>query len=623
MIIMKAYGNSFSIIRNNYLYEIPFFQRRYVWEEENWKELLESLSDPNDCPFLGSIILKKNKDVSGDLFWTVIDGQQRLTTLSILMRACYDELATIQNSERFHSEDEDEDPWGDEVRIPFLDTTRIKDANGDKHTKIRHSRIDHIDFEKVMSGFFKDTYDDETINHSSKIIRCYCFFRQSLKSMGMETVLVIWNYLTKKVEEYDEYGKYLVIIELGNKENEQAIFDTINTAGVRLTCSDTIKNSIFQCYIDLLRKAGRSDDSSIKKATDLYDLQWDSVFSSSQESIAYWNRSRQVGRLYRDNIEILLHCIAVIKGFFDPAEKKMSDLPQCYKDYISDLSCPELEAFIKEINTYAKLYQDNFEEIDSEALYCYDTEQYLSRIMHIVDVLEISTFLPYILYLLFEKEQNPQTDVKERFLALERYLILHAICGETTKNYNKECLQLIKGTSIDTLLAGCENINSDRYEYGLRHMNSNKLATLLLFWVELYKRSVSNADLKKLSYAFTLEHIMPQKWEQYWSIQTLPVYTENGELEGNEEVAKRIRSDAIYQIGNMTLLTGKLNTSLRNYDFTRKVNGEGRKKGMKELADCMITREIIELPAWKESAIIDRTVALSSIISQIWGLSFA
>ena len=133
----------------------------------------------------------------------------------------------------------------------------------------------------------------------------------------------------------------------------------------------------------------------------------------------------------------------VIKGFFDPAEKKMSDLPQCYKDYISDLSCPELEAFIKEINTYAKLYQDNFEEIDSEALYCYDTEQYLSRIMHIVDVLEISTFLPYILYLLFEKDQNPQNDVKERFLALERYLILHAICGETTKNYNKECLQLI------------------------------------------------------------------------------------------------------------------------------------------------------------------------------------
>ena len=58
---MKAYGTSFSIIRNDYIYEIPFFQRRYVWEEENWKELLESLSNADNCPFLGSIILKESR----------------------------------------------------------------------------------------------------------------------------------------------------------------------------------------------------------------------------------------------------------------------------------------------------------------------------------------------------------------------------------------------------------------------------------------------------------------------------------------------------------------------------------------------------------------------------------
>ena len=70
---MKAYGNSFSIIRNNYLYEIPFFQRRYVWIEDNWKELADSLSDSESCPFLGSIILKENKDSGDNVFWTVID----------------------------------------------------------------------------------------------------------------------------------------------------------------------------------------------------------------------------------------------------------------------------------------------------------------------------------------------------------------------------------------------------------------------------------------------------------------------------------------------------------------------------------------------------------------------
>lgn len=619
---MKAYGNSFSIIRNNYLYEIPFFQRRYVWKEDNWKELLESLSDPNVCPFLGSIILKENTDSENNIFWTVIDGQQRLTTLSILMRACYDELFAIKDTDRYHSEYDDEDLWGDEVRTPFNETTHIKDSNKDRRTKIQHSHLDHLDFEKVMKGEIKDNYKDIDTENVSNIIGCYSFFRKELNKNGIDTVQVVWSYLTKRIGERDENGKYLVIIELGAKENEQAIFDTVNTAGVRLTCADTIKNTVFQCYIDILRKKGMETDKAQTKATKLYEEQWECVFSSSQESVTYWNRSRQVGRLYRDNIEILLHCIAVIKGFFDPAEKKMSDLPQCYKDYTSDLSCADLETFIKEINIYAKLYQDNFEEYDTNTRYSYDTDQYFPRLMHIVEVLEITTFLPYILHLLYLKSQSNQNDIKERFLALERYLLLHAICGESTKNYNKECLQLIKGTTIDNLLSGCENINSERFEYGLRHMNSNKTATLLLFWVELYKRNSQNADLKELPYIFTLEHIMPQKWAQYWSVKDIPVYDEYNEVIIDEELASSVRTSTIYEIGNMTLLNSKLNTSLRNYDFNKKVNGEGRKKGMKELADCMITKELCNHSSWNETTIRERTAAISNTIKTIWGLSF-
>lgn len=619
---MKAYGNSFSIIRNNYLYEIPFFQRRYVWNEENWKELLESLSDPDICPFLGSIILKENTDLENNIFWTVIDGQQRLTTLSILMRACFDELATIKNTDRYRSEYDDEDPWGDEVRTPFNETTHIKDSNKDRHTKIRHSHMDHIDFERVMDGEIKDTYADIDPENVGRIINCYSFFRKSLKEKGIDTVQIVWDYLTKRIEDRDENGKYLVIIELGAKENEQAIFDTVNTAGVRLTCADTIKNTLFQRYIDELQKNGMNNDKSQIKATRLYNEQWESVFSSSQESIAYWSKSRQVGRLYRDNMEILLHCIAVIKGFFDPAEKKMADLPQCYKNYTASLSCEELETFIKEINTYAKLYQDNFEEFDNNIRYSYNSDQYFSRLMHIVEVLEISTFLPYILHLLFVKSQDDKKDVNEQFLALEKYLILHAICGESTKNYNKECLQLIKGTTIVSLLSGCENINSERFEYGLRHINSNKLATLLLFWVELYKRRVQNADLKELPYVFTLEHIMPQKWSQYWSVQDNLVYDENNEIIYDEERASSVRASAIYEIGNMTLLNSKLNTSLRNYDFNRKVQGEGRKRGMKDLADCMITKELFNLTVWNETSIRERTAVISNTIKTLWQISF-
>lgn len=227
---MKAFGDSFSVIRNNFKYEIPFFQRRYVWDEDNWKDLLESLSDPNNCPFLGSIILKKNKTNDNRTYWTVIDGQQRLTTLSILMRACYDELLPLRDSERYKSQYDDEDPWSEKVRVPFNQTTHIKDGNDNRSTKIKHSRVDRIDFEKVMDGGYKDSYASISTESASKITRCYCFFRKELKVKGISVVDIIWKYLTAKVEETDDSGKYLVIIELGIKENEQAIFDTINTA---------------------------------------------------------------------------------------------------------------------------------------------------------------------------------------------------------------------------------------------------------------------------------------------------------------------------------------------------------------------------------------------------------
>ena len=522
----------------------------------------------------------------------------------------------------FHSSYDDEDPWSEEVQTPFKETTHIRDANRERQTKIRHSRIDHIDFEKVIDGKYKDTYLDEDSEKSSKIVNCYCFFRSYLKEKGIDTVLVIWNYLTRRIEDRDESGKYLVIIELNAKENEQAIFDTVNTAGVRLTCADTIKNSLFQHYIDALRKENCNHERAQTKATELYDQQWDSIFSVSQEAIDYWNKSRQVGRLYRDNIEILLHCIAIIKEFFDPSKDKMSDLSECYKEYTEKLSSADLEAFIKEINVYAKLYQNSFEELDERTLYSYSSEQYLPRVLHMMDALEISTFLPYILHLLLLKERYDLHDVKEKFIDLERYLILHAICGETTRNYNKECLQLIKGTAIATLLAGCENITLDRFEYGLRHMNSNKLAAFLLFWVELYKRKTERPDFKELHDIYTLEHIMPQKWEQYWSVQDYPVYDEQNDLVGDEDRAKRIRSAAVYEIGNMTLLNSKLNTSLRNYDFKRKINGEGKKRGMKNLADCIITREIIENTVWNEKAIRERTIVISKVIIALWGLSF-
>lgn len=91
---MKADAKGFKFLSMEGKVKIPFFQRTYVWSEENWEELItELLNDNTNNNFLGAITLKQLPTVSGEpKQLEVIDGQQRLTTLSILLKALFDSL---------------------------------------------------------------------------------------------------------------------------------------------------------------------------------------------------------------------------------------------------------------------------------------------------------------------------------------------------------------------------------------------------------------------------------------------------------------------------------------------------------------------------------------------------
>ena len=86
-----------------HIFKVPFFQRKYVWDKDNWEELFDSFQTDNLEKYLGSIIIKKimpneynkNEMVVGE----IIDGQQRLTTISILTKAIYDSIKNKQRKE--------------------------------------------------------------------------------------------------------------------------------------------------------------------------------------------------------------------------------------------------------------------------------------------------------------------------------------------------------------------------------------------------------------------------------------------------------------------------------------------------------------------------------------------
>lgn len=608
---MEAREQAFYFMQAVMSVEVPFFQRGYVWDEDNWGELLENLLDDRQSHFLGSIILKQQYVPTGQVpRCYVIDGQQRLTTLSILLRACYDSLPLTSYSQSLQT-----DVAALLDQILFFKKQSLSD---DKEIKIKHSRIDAPDYSKVIRGEMKDKLDEiKNVNeYSSNILQCYKYFVTYLCEY-QDDCKKLWNLLT------DANRKMLVKIDLDAEENEQAIFDTINSAGVRLTCFDTIKNALFQ-------KANENtkDEKEKQQVIDLYTSSWENIFEGDSEKIEFWNAERQLGRLMRDNREVLLHCVALIKGFYNPEQNKISDLAQIYKEYVKGFDNIQLFLFIREIVEYACIYKKNFITFDKATYFTYSED--VKRLFHILNVCEVSTLHAYLLKLFKDYNIRDGVSYQKAFLdeikLLEKYVMRHYVCQVSTKNFNKECALLIKGnTSIAKLLQDKDNeINEESVSMHLKKIPSNKVASLILFWIELKRRiSDSKIQIKEIKYNYSLEHIMPQKWQEYWGIDVLPVIDiKTQQRIQKQEDAQQARMEAVYQIGNMTLLNSNLNTSIRNYEVKRKIEGEGRKKGIKDYADLNITKEVIENyyrnGKWDEIEIERRTKELTKEFLLLW-----
>lgn len=590
---MKAEAKGLKFLSMEGKVKIPFFQRTYVWSEENWEQLIsELLRSENSSNFLGAIILKQIPTSSGEAKQLeVIDGQQRLTTLSILLKALYD---TLPDDIKRNCE-------GDVLSIIRYRRDYSSDVN---ELRIEHSQVDQQAYNKV----FNDSLDIDNINSNSHLIlQCYKYFLNRFKEITDEDKKKLLNKLL------NPDNKMLVVIDLNENDDEQIIFDTLNSAGVRLTAAEIIKNAIFKRAIELSNK---------EKAIELYNKTWKESFLKDEETVSYWETERTTGRLKRNNIEILLHCIGVIEDFFDPDKNSLSDLSKLYKQRLQQIkSFDEIKTFVEEIVNYANIYYDKIISFDKSYLLSFDNS--ITRLLHILEELEISTFHPFILSI-FKKYQD-ENQVIEILFKLEKFVVLNMITKfESTKNYNKLCKQFIK--DINLLDKKIEEIlsNEKNIENGLKNL-SNRNATLLLFWIELYRRSKDqNYDEKELKYDFTLEHIMPIKWEEHWNFNIVP----HPDDELTYEEKKKERNEKIHWIGNMTLLKSRLNTSVSNNKFEIKINGDGRKKGIKHYASLSITKDDIVIPYengnlkfWNENNIIKRTNNLFEEIKKMYYLN--
>lgn len=563
---------------------IPFFQRQYVWSKDNWKELFNTFLEER-TPFIGSIIVKQLQNRNNEV--DVIDGQQRLTTLSILIKAFYDSLNIEDKKTAYNN-----------ILTIFYSSKSI--LSKEYSLRLNHSRLDRNDFENIMS--FNYSLKDRCTSSEIGIIGCYSYFLNrisSLKSENYQKFLDMFEKLT------DEKFSYLVLIQLSSEADEQTIFDTLNTTGVMLTASDTIKNVIYKT----LGKMYEDEDfiEPQEKLINFYVKTWENLFESESNK-EYWNSVLVTGRFNRTYLEFFLYCYGVLSGIYTSYDNKINDLSSVYKAYLKKVSTSnELEEFLLRMVDYAQTFKNGFKYGVNNKYYTYKRDDVLDRLLQFLYITDTTSVYPYVIKILYDyKNDNHKMNVQLH--KLEKMLVINHLTANSTKtkNYNKLVMSLISDPSkIDIELSDIKNNKN----YVLLKKPSNKVANMYLFWIELYKRQDQKKDINSLPYNFTLEHIMPKKWKKNWKEYPSIKHSDGTEYTMVEKAD--IRDEAVKSIGNMTLLKSKLNSRISNAPYSEK------RSKIKEYVSLELNKDLLKnYPEWSENEISTREKELIKCIEE-------
>jgi uncharacterized protein with ParB-like and HNH nuclease domain len=557
------------IFNGNRILEIPFFQRSYVWGEEQWERLLDDMYDvclTNKTYFLGSVILKQQPTNTTNKVGDrriVIDGQQRLTTLNIFFKVLC--LKTNKNN-TFE-------------RIFKLLTNDIA---------LCHNHNDIESFENIINLNVLDK-----INKQDNISNCYKYFTENMDigKLNINTIL----------------SKILFVgIDIDENEDEQQIFDTINSLGVKLTTAELLKNYFFS-----------RDNIS------MYDSYWKNIFVLDDETKEYWDTEVTTGRIKRTFIDLFLFSYLQIriesKGINVKTEdkiefSKVEQLFQSYKKFIKEYLNNDSISVLKEIKEYAIIFKDNFDaNIVNDNL---TADSGIERINALIFGLDNSTLIPYVLFVL--KQNNSINQRNELFEYLESYIVRRIIAKAINKNYNQLFSDrlILNDIKNKTDFINYINTQADKSNYmpndsdllNAFHNNIlvNKTTAGILYLIETKIRKINLHSSKLLGISkYSLEHLMPKKWENNW-----------GKLNNQQDIDRRNKK--ILTFGNLAIITQNLNAKIRDSDWNTKKNGTNNNGLIDYTRDLETISSYLRLPNWGETEIENRANDLYNHAIKIW-----
>lgn len=544
---------------------VPIFQRNYSWQknqyEQLWFDILRaSKFKEKQNHFIGSIVyIDMGTPAGRPQQLLLIDGQQRLTTISILLCAIKDyvqkfnletkliNLAKIKNQFLYNSDEIDED------RYKLLLNVQ------DKETYIK--LIDNTIF----------TVNKPTTN----IIKCYEFFYERIEDF------------IKQHGQIDEiyagiFKLSLVSISLDkDSDNPQMIFESMNSTGKDLSQTDLLRNYLLM-------------DLTPEKQTRLYKTYWKSMEELFGEDI-YKNDVNKFDYFIRDFLTLKSDTGYICK---------INNVYENFKRYYLDNNCEKF-AVLKDLFTYAKYYAwiDLLQENDDELKLYWQEFKKLDN--HVVYPFLLKLYDDYSRQILIKE------DFKKILQVVISYLWRRAICEIPTNSLSKTFATLYQAVDKDDYVnsvikafvfkSSYKRFPSDyevREKLQTKDIYHFRLRKYLLEALENYYHK-EPIDLNTANY--TIEHIMPQNIEHNLSWQQML-----------GEDWQEVHSLYLHTLGNLTI-TG-YNAEMSNKSFWEKVNGES---GFKH-SHLKLNESIAQSDVWNKKAIQRRTNILTDIILKIW-----
>ncbi|MGI9229623.1 MAG: DUF262 domain-containing protein [Gammaproteobacteria bacterium] len=552
---------------NNTQFVIPVYQRNYDWADTQCKQLLDDIltageNEEIEAHFIGSVVYIYDGPTrlasSTVREYSIIDGQQRLTTITLIYIALYNLLKKMGDRSQF-----------EKIHETYLTN---KFASNEGKLKLRPTESDDRAIKHLLSKGSSEDYNDEL----SRVIRNYNYFRNNITESNL-------NLVNRGLEK-------LMFVEVSlerDRDDAQRIFESLNSTGLDLSQADLIRNFILM-------------DLPQKEQIKIYDHFWEKI---EQQAKKLDTNQSKVSDFIRDYLTL--------------KQKKIPNKNKVYIEFrslYSKLTSKERESRLEELVTLVIPYRkflNPSEEKDND----------IRRELKHIEQLEINVCFPFLMQVFSDYQESiiNKSDLINVLKLIQSFVWRRFVVDLPTNALNRIFMSLYEDvdkhkyvSSIEQSLVKRKGKHGFPTDYDIKSILpgknfyhiKQKNRTYFLHCLENHENNEpvqieGNEDI-------TIEHIFPQSPDKAWE----------EDLE-DEDTYMKFKEIYLHTIGNLTLSGNNGSLGNRRFADKKSMNEDGKEQGY-EFSRLWLNRYLQSIDRWDKKAYQARTEQLKERALQIW-----